>query len=717
MPDLTHDQLRALAMTRVLNREIIATLGRDMTDEERAIVDRARVLLRLKSRAHKDQGPKAAAERKREERQRATAIPRRACEDPKRRARLEKDPAKWLRWYMPTAYPLPFGDSHHAMIDGALQSARTGTGFAVAAPRGEGKTAILRGVVIYLVAHEECRFPVIAGWTHRSTSQAFAMWKRTLHQNERLCADYPELTQPFEECLHATRLRNMTWADTGAEIGADIMATERCIVLPDSRGAIAAASVQGDVKGLSIALPDGQILRPDLLLVDDAQDPKRAGNPTHINDVVDALEKQWMCLAGPQNRLTTMMACTVAAPGDVSERFLNRPDFRSLRVSRVTAWPDGWDKKQSRTRALWDEWREVWLDGIREHDDDGKRGLAFYRRNRAAMIAGMAVSWAQRYDRKRGDPDAYYSAMLDYYRLGEKAFASEYQNAPIIDESERGPYTLTPELICSRVTERPALALPTGSRIIVAATDLNPSYALSSALVSFDASQAAGVLWYDLYQGPGGNGIAAGTATAGERDRAVFEALVVVGKQIAANQVRPELWAIDASGTDFDTVLRFATNSVRLCGVQAVGVTGRGAKNYRPYGRNVVGKARENCHMAIDETKSPPRKWLAFHADYWREIAQRAWLGSLGAPGACSLFAGQHRIFAEQVCREQLRGVADVGGLRMWNWSTQPGPHDFGDCMTMCFALAAWHGIGSGGEQKRPQPRRRTGPRVTVIPI
>lgn len=58
MPALTADQLSALARTGALNREIEASLGRAMTPDERAVVDRARVVWRLQREAKRTQrGP------------------------------------------------------------------------------------------------------------------------------------------------------------------------------------------------------------------------------------------------------------------------------------------------------------------------------------------------------------------------------------------------------------------------------------------------------------------------------------------------------------------------------------------------------------------------------------------------------------------------------------------------------------------------------------
>ena len=141
---------------------------------------------------------------------------------------------------------------------------------------------------------------------------------------------------------------------------------------------------------------------------------------------------------------------------------------------------------------------------------------------------------------------------------------------------------------------------------------------------------------------------------------------------------------------------------------------GWSAKHYRPWHKTRFGQAREQCHYA----KLNADVWLAWHADYWREAAQKGWTGSAGAPGSCSLPGGNHREFAEQICREQLAGKGEIGGQMMWNWHTQPGAHDYGDAMAMLYALAAANGIGTGGnvnqQQRQPAKRSRS---VTVIPL
>ena len=121
--------------------------------------------------------------RARKEKQRRTerAIARRQCADPKRRAKMERDTPRWLRFYMgERTFPAPWADSHMEIIHNAEHAATTGTGTAVAAPRGDGKTTIYRGVSVNLLARRIIRFPVLAGWIKGQADEAFMRWLQML---------------------------------------------------------------------------------------------------------------------------------------------------------------------------------------------------------------------------------------------------------------------------------------------------------------------------------------------------------------------------------------------------------------------------------------------------------------------------------------------------------------------------------------------------------
>jgi hypothetical protein len=230
-------------------------------------------------------------------------------------------------------------------------------------------------------------------------------------------------------------------------------------------------------------------------------------------------------------------------------------------------------------------------------------------------------------------------------------------------------------------------------RLRVLATDVNPSYGLSWALVGFGGDQTAAVIGYGVYpcEVPAG-------ATEADAARITYEAMVRHGREVAGLTCRPELWVYDARGWNFDAALRFGAASGQTVGLPATPCIGYGWRNYRPVGKNVLGRPREGCHLTADASN---RKWVAWNSDYWHEVSQRGWTGSMGAPGSCSLPVGHHREFAEQVCRKILRGKQEVAGRTVWVWDEQPGRQDYGDAMAMAYMAAAFQGIGTGGVIKR----------------
>ena len=98
-------------------------------------------------------------------------------------------------------------------------------------------------------------------------------------------------------------------------------------------------------------------------------------------------------------------------------------------------------------------------------------------------------------------------------------------------------------------------------------------------------------------------------------------------------------------------------------------------------------------------TESTLGRYIAFNADYWREVSQKAWLGTPNGPGSLSLFDGaRHVEFAEQICREKLLEKLPGQYGTVWRWATAPGWHDYGDALTMCYVAATCGGIGTSGQ-------------------
>jgi hypothetical protein len=678
------DKIKSLAANGLKNPEIAGILGRPLSPAELTVAEKYRGLGKLKRR--RDRGRKSSSQYVAEHDQRARSIERRTCEDPKRRNRLEKDTEKWLRFYLAEAYPLPFGKPHRDIMTKADYAITTGGRAAVGAPRGTGKSTLLWGITLKAALQGRIRFPAYVPWSSKDMKKALRFFRNALCNNNQLDADYPEYTAPFAYAKGvAQRVSACYWKDTQQPTGALLNISSGLIVFPDSRGAIGSATVNGNPRGLNHATESGVVLRPDLVLIDDPQDRDVAKSPTLTQNTIEMIDADVMGMAGPDRILPALMACTITMRGDVADHYLHDPGWDSLCVPQILGWP--------KNRKLWDEWNDVRIDG--EHGKDhGKAARAFYRKHKMALTNGMEVSWPARYDKSRKQPDALFSAMHDFYTLGEDAFMAERQNNPT--QKEHSIYILTPRVIESRATEIQPGLVPDWSHMIVAATDVNSSYALTTTVVAFGPNQRSHVAWYGLFKTtpmpvPKGS-------TEIETRRIIYEALAVHGGQLAGLPCRPNHWVIDGGGSPESTVIDFTANAPKICGLQASCYFGRGWRTYRPTTkatyRLTVG---EQFHRVIERRD---RQWVIANADYWREIAQRGWTGSPGSPGSCSLPSGRHDDFSIQVSREQLAGKSEVGGRTVWVWNTAPGPHDYGDCMTMAYMGAAMNGIGTGGQTK-----------------
>jgi len=589
-------------------------------------------------------------------------------------------------------FPAPWSESHREIINNVDESVSDGTGSATAAPRGEGKSTVLFGMSIALLAMRRLLFPVVVNWKHQDGRRAMRAWLQILSGCPLFCEDYPELTQPFEVSTHATRLKSLTWADTEQPCGAIIDTMDKIIILPDSIGAIAVRSAQGDAKGLNAPLADGSIIRPDFVLFDDAQDPNRAGNPAAVAETVDRLENIFLGMAGPQKRLKAAAACTVEREGDVSCHWLNHAGWKTVRVSRIKTWPGGesggdWPMKSSHPqRQAWDEW---W----RLHNGDGpSKARTYFKKNCKLLCDGMTVSWMHRFD-KDHDVCALDAAMRDYYNMGPDVFSRAQQNAPIKQGVD--VYTITPEIVQARVDkDRPACVVPEWVTTIVAATDMNPSYALTTVVCGFGRDQTAAVLWYGQYRDkplP-----VTKDMTPAQHAQIVYEALGLHGRQLAGLGMQFTAWIGDIGGDQWDPGLRFAQESGRICGIQMMGAAGRNSVTYKPFAKNVI-RRFENGAESVDDKR---RRYILWNTDPWQESMQKAWTCLPGAPGSCSLFAGHHREFAEQVTRETLKkkGISNITGRMEYVWNRDNfRPHDYQDCMGMCYMGAAWRGIGTQG--------------------
>ena len=625
------------------------------------------------------------------------------------RTRLEKSLIKWVQHHGGEAFDRPFSRDHKKALAKIEKAINTGGLFAMAMPRGSGKSTILKWAMLYCMLTGRRRYVVVIAATAEMSQSMIDFARQQIQESETLHAHYPHVCEYARKTDgKAIKAKYQLRAD-GKTSG--IHWSKTTLVLPEvvdgngnpypSNGAILEGhGLTGAIRGKWKDTKTGKVLRPDFVLLDDPQSRESAESESQCNMRERIITGDVLGLAGPRKRIAAVMPCTIVRKGDLAARFLDHrqhPEWQGETCALVDRWPDAQE-------TLWAEYAEIFKG----------EGLAaatkFYKTRRAEMDAGADLAWPHRV--RDGELSALQTAENLLIETGDQ-FWAEYQNDPRDVLMELSPYNLTPEIVQSRVDmQRGPMEIPDWASAVVASTDINPSYALSSVVVAFAEDQTAAVLWYGLHR------------VSIDRDmpepayiRAVFEQLAIHGRQIAQLQCRPDDWAIDGGGMNFGAVTRFAGESPRLCGLPANAYTGRSWKHYNDRAsKKIVGRVCEGCHMRADVAAGRRIRWVNWNSDKWKEVAQRAWLAEVGAPGGISLpSGGSHREFAEQACNERLLGAGEIGGKMAYNYAKLPGKNDFLDALAQAYALAAFKGIGTGGRVRPQRSRRRASVQMVSV--
>ena len=618
----------------------------------------------------------------------------------KRRAELEPTLAPWLKYYLPEAFCFAWGSVHLECCSTLQQCIDHGGSFALAMPRGSGKSAIGKGSCIYAPLLGKRSYVVPIGANDMLANDYLDYIKGQLDgSNERLAEDYPECVGFFKaldwKAINAQHQLRSDGKKTGIAwrirgITFPTVLDEQGTPYPFSGARVECRGITAALKGMS-KNAGGHIIRPDFVLPDDVQTEDDALSATACNKIENKITGTVLALAGPRKRIACFMPCTVVETNDVSDRFLDKEkhsEFQGKRIPLFVKWP----KAQ---KTLWDEYAIIRR--IADDDSMGKKlATEFYVKNRREMDKGAVVSWPDRI--RDGELSAIETGENLLIEMRDK-FWSEMQQDPVSHGDSC--YVLTPELIQSRAEpDRAPGIVPDWAIAVVATTDINPSYALTSTVTAFGKNQRSAVLWYGLHKMvvPTKKGM-----TDAMQYKLIYEELARLGPEIAGLPCRPNLWVIDGGGSPEGTVIDFAANAPKICGLEAVCAFGRGWKQYRPTGKHkvIIG---EQLHRTV---QSRARQWIIWSSDYWREASHKGWTGAPGGPGSCSLPRGRHSDFATQASNEPLTAKGKgLSGKTEWIYKNK-GIHDYGDCMAMAYMGAALLGIGTGGYVEPTSGRKK----------
>jgi len=311
--------------------------------------------------------------------------------------------------------------------------------FALAMPRGGGKSALCRAGVLWATLTGRRKFPYLVGASHPKSLQTLRGIKQHLYQNEGFFQDFPEVSYAIRRLENRWNLavgQTYNGELTYIQWGSDSIQLP-CILFPKAEvqpfldngfqdsftyseihdaylsvtaGTIIRTSgIDGSIRGEAETHPITlHQPRPDMVVLDDIQRDAKVESPETCRRLVATVDGAISYLAGPDRKISALMPCTIIRDGDVSSIYLDRqqkPEWLGERCSFVLHWPEGisdWEMdNDSPAGKLW-----LHYDQLRRQSfalrNDISMATEFYVQpeNREVMDREFIVSWPEMYDRK-----------------------------------------------------------------------------------------------------------------------------------------------------------------------------------------------------------------------------------------------------------------------------------------------------------------------------
>lgn len=414
--------------------------------------------------------------------------------DPERRAKCEFDLRLFLETYFKDGgkFYLGWSPDHLKIIAKLEEAILQGSLFALAMPRGSGKTTIITSAAMWAILYGHRRFVAVIGDGGGAVKEIMADIKTEFENNDLFAEDFPEVCYPIrklEGIVNRSRGQlsegvrtSMTWADDK-------------LILPTTKdntktsgSIITCTGITGRIRGMKHTSQQGEALRPDLVLIDDPQNYESAVSQSQTKKRLSILNADVLGLAGPGKKIAGLMACTVIAKNDLADQILTRdlnPSWQGERIAMLKSFPTN--------RQLWNKYSELRIDSLRQHGDL-RDATKFYKKNRQEMDEGAEVYWNERF--VKGEISGIQHAMNLFYHNAE-AFASEYQNQPAIDDEEANE-RLKIEDVFAKIVNRRQYEIPSEADHLVAYIDVQKTV-LYYAVMAFTDGMTSHIVDYGTY--------------------------------------------------------------------------------------------------------------------------------------------------------------------------------------------------------------------------
>ena len=656
--------------------------------------------------------------------------------NPERKKKCRTDFRMFCEEYFPETFSLAWSPDHLKAIHKIETAVLKGGLFALAMPRGSGKSSLTEVAAIWSMLYGHREFIMLIGATESAALELLDSLMTEFEVNEHLAEDFPEVCFPIQQLdgianrcagqlYHGERTR-ITW-------------TSNEIVLPTIKGSAASgivvrvAGITGRIRGMKYKRPDGRSVRPSLVIIDDPQTSESAGSLEQTRKRVRVLAGDILGLAGPGQKISGIMPCTIIRPGDMADIILNRqthPDWNGERTKMIYEFP--------KNMKLWEQYAEIRAEALRE-EGNFRRATEFYEAHRAEMDEGAKVSWEARYN--HDEISALQHAMNLKFQ-DEIAFASEYQNDPL-PEDTGGEEILSIDAICAKVSGLPHNKVPLACDRVTLYIDVQKAllfYVVTAWAENFTGSVIDYGSWPDQHRREFSLADANPTIQS-EFPRAgleggLYAALTALSDDLLGREweredgavLKIERALIDANwGQSTDLIYQFCRES-RFAGIvlpshgRYVGASSKPMTEYRKQPGNRLGF---NWMMPSVAKKRAVRH-VIYDSNFWKSFVHARLAVPIGDKGSLTLYGripGIHQLLAEHLTAEY-RVKTQGRGRTVDEWKLRPEHHDnhWLDCLAGCAVcgsmlgcmLPEFGGAVAPKKKQRIKLSERTGIHITT---
>ncbi len=610
-----------------------------------------------------------------------------ACCKPHLKENLKDDPEAFLRYCFPGIFYNPFTDDQLVIINAIWSQIRYGGYRAIAAARGDGKTSITIGMIIWAVSYGHVKFPVLVAANATKAAQLMDNIKYQIEFNNTLTELFPEVCAPVRALEGANQRAN---GQTVNGKRTNLQWNGEEVHFPEVEGSAASGSIMlgygldGAIRG---ALING--LRPDFVLIDDPQTRASAASAKQTQDRRQTILEDVLGLAGPGAKITVTMLCTILRCGDLADEFTDRqlqPAFKGIKQRLLITEPE----ENSEADMCWKKYMELRRRGMVAGDEHAREGHCYYLANRSVMDGAVEVnnpyrvidSEIEQTDDVRamyaatlaevartGADEAYFwmlevSAKQHTYNkicdMGRAAFDAEYQNNPSAASSERSEITAT--TVMRKLSHLECGQVPAWAAMVVRGVDVG-----GRMLYWIDVAVGEGyrstVINYgcEPVDSPAGDLREADPDRQRQMQAAIYEALIRLDEQAATAE-----YTCEATGELFTPVMATVDSGSGLH-TDAVYAAVKAYKRYRAI--KGCGQGQQNRYKApggggivrgrfywASYQKSPHNLWLHhLDSDTLKNFVHQGFLTPEGKPGSISLYGSEavvHQDFARHITAE-----------------------------------------------------------------